>query len=135
MKMRNASLITLMLLFVGMLFCSCEKNNNEENNLGASRPNPQLMPFTRQMGVVYSRWGNQYYTATFDKVYFILSSKSDSKAVARYNYTYNYPNITLIPEGETEVTLKIEIVEYIIYEEIVIRNLNNTIISTLRRLN
>ena len=108
MKKRSVwFLMALFLLMGGLTLGGCSKDNvdsEEEDNLGASRPNPNMLTDLSQPGAIISwtLWESHSlfgYTMKieFDSkecTYTYQKSGTDS-TIAKYTYSFKYPTITL----------------------------------------
>lgn len=103
--------ILLVLLFVigGLTFIGCSKNNEEDENLGASRPNPNMLSDLSRPGtfISWTMWESHSsfgYTMKIEfdhkECTYTLRSSGPDDTVAKYTYNFNYPTVTLTSNNE-----------------------------------
>ena len=108
MKKRSVwFLMALFLLMGGLTLGGCSKDNvdsEEEDNLGASRPNPNMLTDLSQPGAIinWTLWESTptlSYTMKIEFTYkectYTLQRNGTVEIIAKYSYSFKYPTITL----------------------------------------
>lgn len=138
--MKSAKVIFTILLLImgGIFYSSCEKNSNEEDPLGASRPVP-LDDYVYVHGLKNTEWRevnssfNLYIDFYADSCTFKKTPQFTSQVTTtKFNYTFKYPNLSLTLKGEDEVTLK-GVVTGIVDDRLIIKDNNSVVLYNLKR--
>lgn len=112
MRKKSAQFLTILILMMGgVCFSGCDKDN-EEDPLGASRPNYNMLSdLSKGVNGLYLtewEWANTFgitMKLSFDRqecTYTYQESASSTKITAKYTYSFTYPTVILTPENAEE---------------------------------
>lgn len=110
MKKKCVWILMVLLLVMGELTLSgCSKDNEEDEQLGASRPNPNMLSDLSKPGafINWTLWESHSlfgYTMKIEFDYkectYTFHKSGSDDITAKYTYNFNYPTITLTSINE-----------------------------------
>lgn len=113
--------MVLLLVIGGLTFIGCSNDNEEEDNLGASRPNPNMLTDLSQPGafINWTLWESHSlfgYTMkmefTSKECTYTLQRNGTVETSAKYSHSFNYPTVTLTSINEDKEVITGTIASY-----------------------
>lgn len=134
MKKKCAWFLMVILIVIGGLSLSgCSKDNinsDEEENLDASRPLPNMLSDLSRPGanISWTLWESQSFSGSTMKIEFNHNecTHTSNNSITKYTYNFNYPIITLTSNKEDKEVITGTIVSDIFRaDEITFKNAKN----------
>lgn len=127
--------MVLLLVIGGLTMIGCSKDNEAEENLGGSRPIPNMLSDLSQPGasINWTMWESHSlfgYTMKIEFDYkectYTLQRSGTVETSAKYTYSFNYPTVTLTSINDDKEVITGTITSYTLKaDEITFKNSKN----------
>lgn len=113
--------MVLLLVAGGLTLTGCSQDNEEEENLEASRPNPNMLSDLSRPGafISWTLWESHSsfgYTMKIEfdhkECTYTLQKSGSDDTIAKYTYNFNYPTVTLTSNNEDKEVITGTIASY-----------------------
>lgn len=134
MKKKSVWFLMVLISIVGITLGSCSKDRveNEDENLGASRPNPSMLTDLSRPGAIINGtlWEGDNFkskmTLEFKNIECIYTVDG---RIIKYSYAFSFPTVTLTSKDEEKEVIIGTIISYPFkVEDITFVNSNNEIV-------